>query len=74
MAICPDKMEHFSRVFEHCHEKSTLVCRSHNADNMYVYCTVRSRYKRFCTGLRGSRIAGVRLRGGLTVVVDIPVH
>ena len=64
IASRPDKMEHFTHTFESCHRKSTPVCGSRNADNMYAYCTAQFHYKRFRTGLRGNRITGVWLRGG----------
>ena len=61
-AIRPDKVEHFTHTESLSPEIYTSM-RIANADNMYVYCTAHFRYAWFRTGLRGNRIAGVRLRG-----------
>ena len=60
----PDKVEHFTRNFESLSPEIYTGMRIANADNMHVYCKAQFRYTRFRTGLRGNRIAGVRLRGG----------
>ena len=62
-AIRPDKVEHFALTFESLSPEIYTGMRITNADNMYMYCTAHFRYARFRTGLRGNRIAGVRLRG-----------
>ena len=67
-AIRPDKVERFTHTFESLSPEIYTGMRITNADNMYVYCTAHFCYKRVRTGLRGNRIAGVRLRRGLTVV------
>ena len=64
-AIRPDKVEHFTHIFESLSPEIYTGLRIINADNMYVYCTAHFRYVRFPTGLRGNWIAGVRLREGL---------
>ena len=63
-AIRPYKVEHFTHTFESLSPEFYTGMRIANADNMYVYCTAHFQYERFRTGLRGNRIAGVRLRGG----------